>query len=179
MRGLRRIYFGVILFILLFLAFCLSGCISDKKKLVKTEVPPAREITLLSNHSVWSRCGILHIKRPLFNITGFLNTAARPNSSIHLFVAPDTSFESALYVVEHCPSLFSETINPKNQFRFDYLPAGNYVAMLPRGAFYYSQGFPIINEFNRSNYSVKFNFHGGDYRYSLVSFSIFPISRGP
>jgi hypothetical protein len=51
--------------------------------------------------------------------------------------------------------------------------------MVPRSVFYQFQGFPIINEFNHSNYSVKINFHGGDYHYSLGSFSIFPISEGP
>jgi hypothetical protein len=51
--------------------------------------------------------------------------------------------------------------------------------MVPRGAFYQFQGFPIIHEFNRSNYSASVNFHGGDYRYSLGSFSILHVSEGP
>ena len=172
MRGLRREYFGIILFILLFYFFCLSGCMSDKTELVKNETPPPQTIGLLNNLSGLGRCGVLHIKSPLFNITGFLTAAARPNSTIRLFIAPNTSFNSALYVVQHCRFLYEEPIDSGKYFRFDYLPVGNYVAMVPRSAFYQFQGFPIINEFNRSNYFVKVNFHGGDYRYSLGSFSI-------
>jgi hypothetical protein len=112
----------------------------------------------------------------VFNITGFLTANARPNSTIRLFISPNTSFDSALYVVQHCRFLLEVSIDSGKYFRFDYLPAGNYVAMVPRSAFYRFQGFPIINEFNRSNYSARVNFHGGDYRYSLGSFSIFRVS---
>jgi hypothetical protein len=179
MRWLRWEYLGIILFILVFSVFGLPGCVSGKTKLVKFEAPPPQVIELLDNLSGLGRCGVLHVKRPLFNITGFLTAAARPNSSIHLFVVPDTTFGSALYVVQHCPSLFKEPIYSEKYFRFDYLPAGNYVAMVPRSAFYQFQGFPIINEFNLSNHSARVNFHGGDYRYSLGSFSIFPVAEGP
>jgi hypothetical protein len=100
----------------------------------------------------------------------------KPNSSIGLFVVPDSSFESALYVVKQCPFLLIEKINPETHFRFNYLPSGDYVAMVPRTAFWgNTQGFPIVQEFNRSNYSLRFNFHGGNWEYSLVSFSIHPV----
>lgn len=178
MRGLRWDYLGIILVIFLFSVFCLPGCVSDKTKLVKFEAPPPQTIEFLDNLSVLGRCGVLHVKRPLFNITGFLTAATRPNSTIRLFIVPDRYLNSALYVVQHCRFLLEELINSEKYFRFDYLPVGNYVAMVPHSAFYQFQGFPIINEFNRSNYSVKVNFHGGDNRYSLGSFSIFPISEG-
>ena len=176
MKWLREAYFWIILFVSLCSVFCLSGCVSDKTKPVKLEAPPPEAVDPLDNLSGLGYCGVLHVKRPLFNITGFLNAASRPNSSIYLFIVPDTSFNSALYVVQHCRFLNEEPIDSGKFFRFVYLPVGNYVAMVPRSAFYQFQGFPIINEFNRSNYSVRVNFHGGDYRYSLGSFSIFPIS---
>jgi len=179
MRGLRRDYLGIILSIFLFSAFCLSGCVSDKTNFLKVEGPPPNAIDFLDNLSGLGRCGVLHVKRPLFNITGFLTAATRPNSTIRLFIVPDTSLNSALYVVQHCRYLLEEPIHSEKYFRFDYLPAGNYVAMVPRSAFYQFQGFPIINDFNRSNYSARVNFHGGDYRYSLGSFSIFRISDEP
>jgi hypothetical protein len=175
MKGLGWEYFGIIILISMFSSFCLTGCESDKTDLVKNEAHPPKTVDLLKNFSGLGRCGVLHVKRPLFNITGFLNAAARPNSTIRLFVVPDTSFDSALYVVEHCRFLSEEPIASGKYFRFDYLPAGNYVAMVPRSAFYQFQGFPIINEFNFSNYFALVNFHGGDYRYSLGSFSIFRI----
>jgi hypothetical protein len=150
--------------------------VSDKTKLVKIKAPPPQTIDLLNNLSGLGRCGVLHVKRPVFNITGFLTANARPNSTIRLFISPNTSFDSALYVVQHCRFLLEVSIDSGKYFRFDYLPAGNYVAMVPRSAFYRFQGFPIINEFNRSNYSARVNFHGGDYRYSLGSFSIFRVS---
>jgi hypothetical protein len=150
--------------------------VSDKTKLVKIKAPPPQTIDLLNNLSGLGRCGVLHVKRPVFNITGFLTANARPNSTIRLFISPNTSFDSALYVVQHCRFLLEVSIDSGKYFRFDYLPAGNYVAMVPRSAFYRFQGFPIINEFNRSIYSARVNFHGGDYRYSLGSFSIFRVS---
>jgi len=154
-----------------------SGCSFNASKPSQSRFSALKNIT--ASDIEIGPCGIFHIQKPLFNVTGFLTAAARPNSSIHLFVVPDTTFGSALYVVQHCPSLFKEPIYSEKYFRFDYLPAGNYVAMVPRSLFYASQGFPIINEFNRSNYSARVNFHGGDYRYSLGSFSIFPLAEEP
>jgi hypothetical protein len=51
--------------------------------------------------------------------------------------------------------------------------------MVPRDSFPGNiQGFPMIREFNCSNHSVEVNFHGGNWKYSLLSFSIRPSSEG-
>jgi len=64
-------------------------------------------------------------------------------------------------------------------FRFVALPPGDYLAMVPRNSFPETfQGFPIAHKFNRSNYSLKVNFYGGNEEYSLLSFSIKPSSQG-
>ena len=172
MGGLQIADFLLILSTLLFVILLVAGCASNKTEFLCTEIPHSDESVNLDNQIEFNQCGILHVQEPLFNVTGFLTTGVRPNSTIRLFIVPDTSLNSALYVVQHCRYLLEEPVHSERYFRFDYLPAGNYVAMVPRSAFYQFQGFPIINDFNRSNYSARVNFHGGDYRYSLGSFSI-------
>ena len=155
------------------------GCSPNKTEFAPEDIQLYDNAKNLDNQIEPNQCGIFRFREPLFNVTGFLTARARPNSTIRLFVVSNTSFNFALYAVQHCWFLYEEQIHSGKYFRFDYLPAGNYVAMVPRSAFYQFQGYPIINEFNRSNYSARVNFHGGDYRYSLGSFSIFPISEGP
>jgi len=179
MGGLQIADLLLILSTLLFVILLVAGCASNKTEFLCTEIPHSDESVNLDNQIEFNQCGILHVREPLFNVTGFLTTEVRRNSSIRLFVVPDTSFNSALYVVKHCRFLYQQPILSAKYFKFDYLPVGNYLAMVPRSAFYQFRGFPITNEFNRSSYSVKVNFHGGDYRYSLGSFSIFPILEGP
>jgi hypothetical protein len=179
MGGLQLADFLLILPTLLFIVLLMTGCVPNETEFPYTEIPHSNESVNLDNQIKFNQCGILRVQEPLFNVTGFLTTGVRPNSTIRLFIVPDTSLNSALYVVQHCWYLLEEPIHSEKYFRFDYLPVGNYVAMVARSAFYQFQGFPIINEFNRSNYSARVNFHGGDYRYSLGSFSIFPISDEP
>ena len=115
----------------------------------------------------------------LFNVTGFLTTGTEPNSTIYLFVVPDTSFDTALNTVATHPYMTQESVIGQVNFSFLSLPPGDYVAMVPRNSFPGNlQGFPIAREFNRSNYSLKVNFHGGDGKYSLLSFSIRPSLEG-
>ena len=158
-----------------FSIFCLLlGCASHGTHSKELDVPSLGAFNLSDMEK--NPCGILHIQKPLFNVTGYLTAEVRPNSSISLFVVPDTSLRSALDVVKNCHFLFRKTIVLGNHFQFDYLPASDYVAMVPRSASWGKvQGFPIVREFNRSNYSLRFNFYGGDGKYSVVSFSIHPV----
>ena len=115
----------------------------------------------------------------LFNVTGFLTAATEPNSTIYLFVVSDTSFDTALNTVATLPYMTQESVTGQVNFRFMALPPGDYLAMVPRNSFPGNiQGFPIAREFNRSNYSLKVNFHGGNGKYSLLSFSIRPSLKG-
>jgi hypothetical protein len=159
-----------------FSIFCLlSGCASHGPHSKISKSLPSGTFNLSDMEK--NPCGILHLQKPLFNVTGSLTADVRLNSSISLFVVPDTSLGAALYVVKNCPFLLRKTIGPANRFQFDYLPVSDYVAMVPRSAFGGKvQGFPIVREFNRSNYSLRFNFYGGDRKYSVVSFSIRPAS---
>ena len=115
----------------------------------------------------------------LFNVTGFLTTEAEPNSAIYLFVVSDTSFDTALNTVATGPYMTQEPVAGQVNFRFISLPPGDYLAMVPRNSFSGNiQGFPMAREFNRSNFSLKVNFHGGNGKYSLLSFSIRPSLEG-
>ena len=176
MWGLGRFRMLAKIFVF-FPVFCLlSGCVSSGPISKRSENSPLGTFNLsdLENNP----CGTLHVRKPLFNVTGSLTADVRPNSSISLFVAPDTSLGSALYVVRNCAFILRKTIGPGKQFQFNYLPAADYVAMVPRSAFGGKiQGFPTVWEFNLSNYSMKFNFCGGDGKYSLVSFSIRPAPK--
>ena len=119
--------------------------------------------------------GTLPNVSPRFNVTGVLTSPVNPNSSIFLFVAPNTSFETSLQVVENCSATIVRPIIEKANFTFDDLPPGDYVAMVLSAVFFAKiQGFPMIQEFNRSNYSLEFNFYGGSQIYSIGSFSIRP-----
>ena len=127
------------------------------------------------NHTRTAFCGTLPNVSSRFNVTGVLTSPVNPNSSIFLFVAQDTSFETSLHVVENCSPIIVRPIIEKINFAFDDLPPGDYVAMVPSAVFFANiQGFPIVQEFNRSGYSLKFNFYGGHQKYSVVSFSIHP-----
>jgi hypothetical protein len=86
----------------------------------------------------------------LFNVTGFLTTEAEPNSTISLFIVADTSFQTALDTVSTHPYMTQMPLIGQVNFSFVDLPAGDYVATVPRSAFPgNTQGFPIIREFNR------------------------------
>jgi hypothetical protein len=132
------------------------------------------------NHTGNPLCRNLLGIAPLFNVTGFLTSEANPNSTIYLFVSPDTSFDTSLYIVGNCLALTNQTIIEQANFTFENLPGGDYVAMVPRDSFPGEiQGFPVVHEFNGSDYFLKFNFYGGNWKYSLVSFSIRPFSERP
>ena len=129
----------------------------------------------VSGDNQTSFCGTLPNVSPRFNVTGVLTSPVNPNSSIFLFIAPNTSFETSLQVLENCSAIIVRPIIEKANFTFDDLPPADYVAMVPSSVFFAKiQGFPMVQEFNRSNYSLKFNFYGGSQEYSVVSFSIHP-----
>jgi hypothetical protein len=115
----------------------------------------------------------------LFNVTGFLTAEIEPNSTIYLFAVPDTSFDTALNTVATRPYMTQEPVTGQVNFRFISLPPGDYLAMVPRNSFSGNiQGFPMAREFNQSNFSLKVNFHGGNGKYSVLSFSIRPSLEG-
>ena len=157
----KTIFVSIVVFLLVY--ECRPGFFSHRQPEVfsvdnRTENPLCRTLSNLSSR---------------LNVTGALTTAVNPNSSISLFVAPDSSFETSLYVVEDCSPVIVRPIIGKHNFSFNDLPTGDYVGMVPMDSFFARiQGFPMVREYNRSNFSVKFNFYGGTQEYSVVSFSI-------
>ena len=106
-------------------------------------------------------CGFLQVRQPLLRVSGFLTAAPRDNTSLFLFIAPNTSFDAALYVVEHCPPIYRSVPTNAKRFTLPPLPEGDYVVMLDGHSFGSAQGFPIVNPINDSDWMVDFAFHGG------------------
>ncbi len=111
-------------------------------------------------------------REPLLNVSGFLTARAKPNSTLYLFITPNTSLSHSLYVVEHCTPIMKTTLHNDTDFEIGPLPCGQYLAMLPAHEFIFRQGFPIIREVSGSNLTLTMIFHGGNYRYSIGAFSI-------
>jgi hypothetical protein len=97
------------------------------------------------------------------------------NKSIYLFVAPNTTIESALYVVENCAPIGSRPINASGHFAFPSLPVGRYVVAVYHPYPVSTQGFPVVHEFNATGFAIEAGVYGGNTRYSLATFSIHPI----
>ena len=156
----------------------ITGCTNlvAKNDLQQPKDPPAEFRHSIERLISLSPCGALQVKRPGFNITGHIRSAVRPNTSVYLFVTPNISVESSVYVVRNCRPIVKEEISLDGHFRFGPLPLGNYVVMAPGTAFVKSQGFPIVNEFNYSDFTLEIGFHGGNNEHSLVSFSISSVS---
>ncbi len=117
-------------------------------------------------------CGFLQVREPLLEVSGFLTAPAHPGAEIHLFITPELSFNSSIYVVENCPPILRKSLNGSLDFHLGPLPKGKYVAMLARTAFGETRGFPIVWARPDSNLSLKQSFHGGDGRYSIAPFEI-------
>jgi len=119
-----------------------------------------------------NRCGALEVRRPLLNVTGRVSVSPRPNSSIFLLIAPNTSLTVALDAVRNCASLGRAPVDGQGRFSLGGLPVGDYFAVLPVGVFDGTQGFPVVREYNTSSHSVRILWHGGDAHYSIAAFQV-------
>ena len=121
-------------------------------------------------------CGYLRVQQPLFNVSGRMTFLSEDTSEVLLFVTPNTTMEFALYVVENCAPIGKRPINRSGDFTLTSLPVGRYVAAVQNPPHAQTQGFPVVEEFNESGYSLQFGEYGGNAIYSLVTFSLNPIS---
>ena len=160
------------LFVLLALTVLLPGCMPKTGEIVHANPSVSNVTEAADKQSDTNPCGTLRVQYPVFNVTGFLTARVKPNSSIYLFVSTDTSSNTAMYVVTHCPFLIEEPIYDQKRFKFYNLPPGDYVALVPSEAFYEAQGFPTTDGYDLPNSSVRLNICGGDVNHSFVSFSV-------
>jgi hypothetical protein len=160
------------LFVLLALTVLLSGCMRKTGEIVHTNASISNATEAADKQSDTNPCGTLRVQYPVFNVTGYLTARVKPNSSIYLFVSTDTSSDTAMYVIMHCPFLIEEPIYNQKYFKFYHLPPGDYVALVPREAFYETQGFPTTDGYDLPNSSIRLNICGGDVNHSFVSFSV-------
>ena len=123
-------------------------------------------------------CGVIYVKEPYFYIEGIVTGKLRKSSLIYLLVAPRTDLESAFNITEYCIPIYEERLDSMGRFSFGPIPAGSYLLHVPAYQFKETQGFPIVNEFNQSNHTLKMIFHGGNSIHSLGAFSITPMERG-
>ena len=119
-------------------------------------------------------CGWLDVRKPLLNVSGRVSASLRPNSSIFLLIAPNTSITAALNTVRNCAPLGRARVDTQGGFSFGGLPVGDYFAVLPISAFEEVQGFPVVREYNTSSHSVRMLWHGGDAHYSIAAFQVVP-----
>jgi len=122
-------------------------------------------------------CGHIEVRKPFFNVSGFHTGEIKPNSPVYRFVAPNTTFEGAMFVVDRCPPIEETRTDSAGEFSFQPFPPGKYVVFTDPGSFRKgTQGYPIVREFRSGNFSLEIAFHGGDPHHSLVAFEIRQIS---
>jgi len=155
-------------------ALMLAGC--TEKDFGEQKHP----LLLAGNLSAWieaNPCGVLHVRPPLFNISGRFTGNVKPNTSIRLFVSRNVTFDSSIYVIEHCRPIGRMQLHDPRRFRLGLLPQGNYVVMVDGRSFEQGQGFPVPDPINDPNYALTLAFHGGTSRYSMATFSIEPRTQ--
>lgn len=113
----------------------------------------------------------------LFNLSGFMTAAVRPNSSVFLFSLNNLSFNETLVAIRLNQPMNRASITSASTFSFANISAGSYaIATLATHFSRDQQGFPVINEFNHSGQVGRQMWHGGDSKFSVAVFSITPMS---
>ncbi len=165
--------FHVLFVLLAFVVVVLASCGSRLRGsgLLERDLAAKPDESLGGRWWFSNPCGWLAVRRPLFNVTGRLTASARPGSVVSLFVAPNGSFESVMWALENCPPIGKVAV-VDGRFSVPYLPVGKYFVALPRSFLGDVQGFPIVEEFNTSSYSVRVLWHGGDPRHSICAFVV-------
>lgn len=164
---------------LLGLCLALVACVQMKEE---NTVQAASKISLAERYAAiheWmdnNPCGVLRMRQPVFNVNGVVTADVKPGSHVYLNTAHNTTYTGAIYAVDHCRAITRLPIAEDNSFTITSLPAGTYVLSVPIDSFGPAQGFPVVEEFNRSGHTLDVAFHGGDYRHSLGAFTIKPIS---
>jgi len=162
-------------FVLVGALLALVGCSGGLNRPTGTHVPFSLPSELMNDSWILENpCGFLRVERPLINVSGLVNTAVRPGTEAVLFIVRNTSLDTALFTVENCHPLMTVPVDSAKDFTFPHLPAGEYVVMLPRGAFGEVQGFPIIPSAKMAGLVATTVWHGGDYRYSMAAFTVRP-----
>ena len=165
----RNLAFSTLLLIVLLLA---TSCTCNSKQAARSTRVLPRVAGPVGDAAFGDEsCGVLYVRRPLFNVTGWLTAAVRSNTSVSVLIAPSTSLESVLWTVQNCPPLGKVPV-VNGRFSVPYLPVGKYLVALPMGSFGDVQGFPIVDEFNTSSHSVRVLWHGGDPRHSICAFAV-------
>ncbi len=125
----------------------------------------------------WTRqnpCGSLSIRPPLFNVTGHLSGTDNYNRSLRLHIAPNTTADAALYVIDNCARLGYIDVQQNGMFTVGALPEGDYVLVTWKDPWAYETVRPEIFEYNQSNFTIKMETWAADKTRSLLAFSVRP-----
>ncbi|MFC1734748.1 hypothetical protein ACFL1X_01430 [Candidatus Hydrogenedentota bacterium] len=170
-KSIPVILIGFFIVVVIAILGCRQTSLPDN--IVSPNIPSIDDIHAETQQwMVTNPCGSLRVKRPLFNITGDLTAQVKPNSTIYFFIAPNTTLVAALRIVGDCSPIAAVQVSDVGRFRLFFLPASDYIGMIPETSFISSQGFPVIEEFNHSNHSVRMVWYGGNQQFSLAAFSI-------
>jgi len=106
------------------------------------------------------------------NIHGTVDGDLIPGAQVYLFQLSSLNFSVVMSEIRTVPALSWQPVSESGSFEFHCLPAGNYAFVIPMSSYDGWVGFPVPYEFDCENFSVRLDFHGGDYQYAVGAFRL-------
>ena len=153
---------------------CLAGCSSSNLEPSFTTVVVEGEPGDPLPFNIKTPCGVMDVREPLVNITGYVPGSAAKERFVYLFLAPQTSFPQVLEAFQGCPPIEKRLVEEGGSFSFPYYPVGNYFIMASTD---WSKGeFPVVYERVESDLRVKVVSHVMAKDYGITVFSVQSVS---
>ena len=177
----KKQFLGIAIFLILFTTACSReierSINNDGNSLILQTPSNALNISNVKNTSSnpnMTLCPIFSIdgNEKLYNITGFVLSQTRPNSTIYLTPTITTTFKISLQTARECFVYWQTTITDNQSFRFDQIPKGKYILFVKGTSYKNSRGPPLPYEENDQGYDINVSFHGGDSEYMMSAFEI-------
>ena len=174
----KKRFLGIVFLFLLFT----TGCSRAGEMPINNAIvfqTPSNVITISKVENMISNPNItlcpsfsIDIKEKLYNITGFVLSETRSNSTIYLAPTISTAFKISLQVPRECTVYWQTKITDNQSFRFNQIPTGEYVLFVKGSSYKDSHGPPLPYEGNDQGYVINVSFHGGDSGYMMSAFEI-------
>ena len=174
----KKQFLGIVFLFLLFT----TGCSKDGEMPINnfiifqtpTNVSSISKVENMTSNPNITLCPSFPIGKneKLYNITGFVLSQTRPNSTIYLTPTISTAFSISLQVPRECFIHRQTKITDNQSFRFNQIPTGKYVLFIKGSSYKNSQGPPLPHEVNDQGYVINVSFHGGDSEYMMSAFEI-------
>ncbi|MBT6340292.1 MAG: hypothetical protein HOJ48_13455 [Desulfobacula sp.] len=174
----KKRFLGIAFFLLLFTTGCsrTGGIPINNSIVVQTpsNVSNISKVENMPNNPNITLCPSFPIGKneKFYNITGFVLSGTRPNSTIYLTPTISTAFTISLQVPRECLVYWQAKITDNQSFRFNQIPAGKYVLFVKGSSYKGRHGPPLPYEKNDQGYVINVSFHGGDSEYMMSAFEI-------